>query len=521
MNRDKRMAAYVYDFPNSESKNNVFQSGGLEMVSSKYDVGNGIHRVPTWRIAGYALNNTATNLYLFLMSFIAYYITGWVGLGVVLAGSFSMIMRVWDGVTDPIIGYIVDKTDGKFGKNRPFMILGNLILALSSFLMFFVTPSLPEGAPKILFFILINAVYYIGYTFQCVTTKAAQSCVTNDPKQRPLFTVFDAIYNMILFTGGQVFVSSYLAAKYHGLGKDIAMFHEFWLIVALTSAIFTAIAVISIWPKDRREYFGTGEVQKITFKDYVEVIKNNKAIQMLIIAASTDKLGTAAKTSTVTLIMYAIVAGNFALSGGFQIYTTIGNVIFVILGVGVIATKFGQKKAMVLSSWIALIGNVLMMLLWEFGDPASLNLPGYEGFNGFNFFTVSLFTLTVITGGFQQVSSNIVIPMIADCTDYETYRSGRYVPGLMGTLFSFIDKMVSSLAPFIASLCLAAIGFTTQMPDVDTPYTPDLKGVGIFLMYGLVSLGLIANIVAMKYYPLSAEKMAEIRKTIAKKKDVA
>ena len=94
MNRDKRMAAYVYDFPNSESKNNVFQSGGLEMVSSKYDVGNGIHRVPIWRIAGYALNNTATNLYLFLMSFIAYYITGWVGLGVVLAGSFSMIMRV-------------------------------------------------------------------------------------------------------------------------------------------------------------------------------------------------------------------------------------------------------------------------------------------------------------------------------------------------------------------------------------------------------------------------------------------
>ena len=51
-----------------------------------------------------------------MMGFIAYFITGWVGLGVVLAGSFSMIMRIWDGVTDPFIGYIVDKTDGKFGK---------------------------------------------------------------------------------------------------------------------------------------------------------------------------------------------------------------------------------------------------------------------------------------------------------------------------------------------------------------------------------------------------------------------
>ena len=146
-------------------------------------------------------------------------------------------------------------------------------------------------------FILINAIYYIGYTFQCVVTKSAQTCVTNDPKQRPLFTVFDAIYNMILFTGGQVFVSSYLAPKYHGLGKDIAMFHEFWAIVALVSALFTAIAVISIWPKDRREYFGTGKAQKITFKDYFEVIKNNKAIQMLVVSASTDKLGSAARTS--------------------------------------------------------------------------------------------------------------------------------------------------------------------------------------------------------------------------------
>ncbi len=483
-------------------------------MNSKYDVGNGIHRVPTWRIAGYALNNTATNLYLFLMNFIAYYITGWVGMGVVLAGSFAMIMRVWDGFTDPVIGFMVDRTDGKFGKNRPFMIMGNVILAFASFLMFFVTPHIPEGFLRILFFLLVNAIYYIGYTFQCVVTKSAQSCVTNDPKQRPLFTVFDAIYNMILFTGGQVFVSAYLAPKYHGLGKDIAMFHEFWAIVVVISAIFTVIAVISIWPKDRREYFGTGEAQAITFKDYYEVIKNNKALQMLIFAASTDKLATAAKTSTVTLIMYSIVAGNYALSGGFQIYTTIGNVIFVILGIGVIATKFGQKKAMVISSWIALVGNVLMMLLWMFGDPTTLNLPGYEGYTGLTFFTVALFTLTVITGGFQQVSSNIVIPMTADCADYETYRSGRYVPGLMGTLFSFIDKLVSSLAPFIASICLAAIGFTEHMPDVDTPYTPQLKVVGIFLMYGLVAVGLIANVIAMKYYPLTAEKMEEVRSKI-------
>ena len=288
-----------------------------------------------------------------------------------------------------------------------------------------------------------------------------------------------------------------------------------WAMFAILSAIFTCIAVISIWPKDQTKYYGTGKPQMVTFKDYFEVIKNNKAIQMLVVSASTDKLGSAAKTSVVTVIMYGIVVGNYALSGGFQIYTTIGNVIFIILGIGVIATKFGQRRAMILSSWIALAGNVLMILLWMFGDPTSLNLPGYEGFHGFTFFTIALFVLTVVTGGFQQVASNIVIPMTADCADYETYRSGRYVPGLMGTLFSFIDKMVSSLAPLIASLLLAAIGFKEVMPDVDTPFSPQLKAVGIFLMYGLVTIGLIFNVVAMKFYPLTAEKREEVREKIA------
>ena len=55
-------------------------------------------------------------------------------------------------------------------------------------------------------------------------------------------------------------------------------------------------------------------------------------------------------------------------------------------------------------------------------------------------------------------AGNIVIPMPADCADYETYRSGKYVPGLMGPLFSFVDKIVSSFAPMIAGLVFAEDG---------------------------------------------------------------
>ena len=89
-----------------------------------------------------------------LMSYISYYLIGIVGVGAVLAGSFVTIMRIWDGVTDPFVGYFVDKTNSKFGKNRPFIVIGQIILFASSFVLFNVTPSIPK-AGRFPFFITI------------------------------------------------------------------------------------------------------------------------------------------------------------------------------------------------------------------------------------------------------------------------------------------------------------------------------------------------------------------------------
>lgn len=481
--------------------------------NSKYYGENGIHRVPLWRIGGFALNNTATNLYLFMMNYVAYYLTGFVGVAVVTASSFAMMMRIWDGVTDPFIGYVVDKTNGKFGKNRPFMIIGNVILAVMSFILFHVTHLLPENvAVRYAFFIICAAIYYIGYTFQCVVTKSAQTCLTNDPKQRPLFSVFDAVYNTILFTVMAIFGAN-LGAKY-GTYEDLGVFHELWLLVVITSAIFTLIAVISIAPKDRAEFFGTGEVVRVRLRDYWDTIKNNRAIQMLIVSASTDKLATSAKTSTVTVVLFAVLAGNIKLQGSLTGLVSIPTVFLCIFAISTLATKLGMRKAMLIGSIGGIVANVLLALLWMFGDPTTMS--NAEGGLNWGFFTIAYVLLSVAFGGFQGISGNIVIPMTADCADYEVYRTKRYVPGMMGTLFSFVDKVISSFAPMIAGLMFAAIGFKDKMPDVGTPYSDELKYVAIFLSYGIVIIGLICNLVALKFYPLTKEKMAEIQAEIAR-----
>lgn len=484
----------------------------MSTKSSKYYGENGIHRVPLWRIGGFALNNTATNLYLFMMNYVAYYLTGFVGVAVVTASSFSMMMRIWDGVTDPFIGFVVDKTNGKFGKNRPFMVIGNVILFVTSFILFHVTHLLPENtAIRFAFFVIISAIYYIGYTFQCVVTKSAQTCLTNDPKQRPLFSIFDGIYNVILFTGMAV-IGARLGTKY-GTMSATGVFHELWLMVAITSAVFTAIAVLSIAPKDRSEFFGTGKAVRIGLKDYWDTLKHNRAIQMLIVSASTDKLATSTKTATVTLVLFAVLVGDYNLSGTLTGITSIPGLILLIFLVGGLATNLGQRKAMLIGSIGGIIVNALLAILWMFGDPTTMS-NGAGGIN-WGFFTIAYVLLTIAFTGFQGVSGNIVIPMTADCADYEVYRSGKYVPGLMGTLFSLVDKLISSFAPMITGILYAAIGFKDALPDVQTPYSDELKYVTVFLAYGMIILGLICNLIALKFYPLTKEKMAEIQGEIA------
>ena len=483
-------------------------------INPKYLGENGIHRVPLWRIGGFALNNTATNFYLFMMSYVSYYLIGFVGVATVLASSFSTIMRLWDGVTDPFVGMLVDKTDGRFGKNRPFMVFGNIILAITSWVLFHVTHLLPDNwVLRFAFFTVVSAVYYLGYTAQCVVTKSAQAALTNDPKQRPLFAIFDSIYNSLLWTILAI-VTAQITAKYDNTFYRTEVFHELWVITAVISGLFTAIAVFSLAPKDRTEFFGTGvKGPKVGIKDYIDCICHNRAIQMLVISASSDKLAAQSKTTAVTAVLFGVVAGNYALNGTVSGLLMIPNILIVMLMIGGLATRLGQRKAMLIGSWGNIVVSALLAALWIFGDATSLG--NSDASLNWGFFTIAYVVLTVIWSGFQALSGSLVIPMTADCADYEVYRTGRYVPGMMGTLFSFVDKLISSAAPMVAGLIFAAIGFTEKLPDQSTPYSDSLKYAAVFLAYGMIILGLICNVVALKFYPLTKEKMAEIQVEIA------
>ena len=99
-----------------------------------------LNRAKPYQLVLFPMNNGATNVYYILtMNFIAYYANGVLGLALMFATTMVTVMRLFDAVTDPIIGALIDRTSTRFGKFRPYMVLGNVIMMVSSILLYFGT----------------------------------------------------------------------------------------------------------------------------------------------------------------------------------------------------------------------------------------------------------------------------------------------------------------------------------------------------------------------------------------------
>lgn len=171
----------------------------------------------------------------------------------------------------------------------------------------------------------------------------------------------------------------------------------------------------------------------------------------------------------------------------------------------------GQKASLVKYTKLALamyVGVLALLIMWKQGVPA-LTLSVLP-FSSINLYTILFVLFFSIGYGAYYATADMSIPMVADCSDYETYRSGKYIPGIMGTLFSLVDKLVSSLGSTIVGIAVAAIGIST-LPDSTTAYAPGMQTVVIVLFCVIPMLAWIITLWAMKGYTLTGEKMKEIQ----------
>ena len=487
---------------------------------------NAVNRAKPYQLVLFPLNNGATNVYYVLvLSYIATFGSKVLALSMIFASVMVTGMRLFDAITDPIIGALMDRTNGKFGKFRPFMVIGNLIMAVSILVLYCLTPLIPATMMWVRYavFVALYAVWVIGYTFQTSCTRSGQTVLTNDPKQRPLFTIFNTV-GSLLGMGAMQFFAPILAQNYEGGYGSAGFFRMLAPVGIVISILLTLLAVVGIWEKDQPKYFGIGgeKTEKLKVSEYVQIIKENKPMQRLMVAGAGCKLALSIATNTTVLCMlYGCMMGNYdGLYLPMMVLGYVFSVPFFLLTVRT-SQKKGQKASLMRYVSVALVcyvGVFVLLLLWKQDSAAfSLSLLG-EGGLSINLYTVLFILLFGIGYGAYYATADMPIPMVADCSDYETYQSGKYIPGIMGTLFSLVDKLVSSLSATVVGVAVSFIGLES-LPTQYDPYTPGMNVVVIVLFCVIPMVAWAATLIAMKGYSLTGEKMKEIQAVNACRRD--
>ncbi len=495
-----------------------------------------LNRAKPYQLVLFPLNNGATNVYFVLiLSYVAQFGSSILKLGM-FASIMVTVMRVCDAVTDPIIGAMMDRTSTKIGKFRPFMILGSGVMAASVIALYILTPLIPASMMPLRYiaFTVVYFIWVIGYTFQTSCTRAGQTVLTNDPNQRPMFTIFNTV-GSLLGMGVMQFMIPIIKGMYDvkdAAGKVIVSGYEnptvFRIITPIgiaISVLLTVLAIIGISEKDNPKYYGIGgdKQEKVKVSEYIEIIKNNKPMQRLMVAGAGCKLALAIATNTTVLVaLYGILMGNYnSLYLPMMVLGYVCAVPFFLLSMRT-SQKLGQKASLVRYVSVALVcyvGVLALLLFSQHGNPARTLAFPLNGGGAVNLFTVLFIVFFGVGYGAYYATADMPIPMVADCSDYETYRSGKYIPGIMGTLFSLVDKLVSSLAQTLVAFGFLIFAGLKDLPTDSTPYSAGIKAAVIVMFCVIPMLAWIATLLAMKGYSLTGAKMKTIQAVNAARKE--
>ena len=447
-----------------------------------------------------------------LLTYVSYLMSAGYGIATAVAGVVLTGLTLFDGVTDPIVARVIDNFNTKHGKIRILLLIGYAISACSIFLLYKV---LSNGKFGIVTFILVDAIFYIGYTVYCVTQQIIPPVLTNDPQQRPqinLWATLIGVFPPIIF---MVLVANLMLPRY-GNEYTIPMLGEMCMWVLGIGFVSLLFGMLGLKDADRPENFEglTAEREQVAFKDMVKMFKENKALQAYFFSAATDRLATTmAGQAVVTTLLAGVLFKNMGLHSTLSMIPMLVGMV-ALFPIAKKNGKLGSKKGISFWSLLGIIESavqfVFMYVLMVTGniDKVLSSLP----------LIILYIILSSVRNIFVNGGGNATSMMMADVIDYQCYLTGKYMPAAVSATYSFLDKFISSFGSTIAMWLLALVGYKSTMPQPTDEATMSIFFVTMFIQLGTPVIGWIINLIAMKRNPLTREMMVEVQKTIADKK---
>ena len=394
--------------------------------------------------------------------------------------------RVWDAISDPLMGNISDNTRTRFGRRRPFILIGAVLCAV----MFALIWSPPTGwSPTAIgwYFLVMVFLYYTAYTIFIVPWGAMGLELTTDYNERTRVQVYRVYFHAI---GGLGLGTMWVLALKWGGGDDVVGVRYVGLAFGALILVFGVLPAIFC-----RENLAHDQ-DKIKFWPAIKATFSNKVFLLLIAVTVCLMLGIFMVNSFPLYINTCYVFGGD--KEGAASLNMYGKFAFGAVGLGsvpvisYVATRVGKKAT--------LIGCLLMMVVAS-GTSWWLYTPDHPW--------LQLITMALAAPGMSCMPI-IASSMVADICDMDEVKTGRRREGMFGGSYSWATQTGISLTMILSGYMLSWSGFDAAVEVQPEAVITNMRLLYMFVPMGFV--GLAALLVA--FYPLTEERVLEIQKQL-------
>jgi GPH family glycoside/pentoside/hexuronide:cation symporter len=406
------------------------------------------------------------------------------------AATMFLISRIWDGVNDPLMGMIADRTKTRWGKFRPYLLWMCVPFAVVGVLTFTVPDFGPTG--KLVWAYGTFIAIMMLYTAINIPYTALLGVISADSIER---TTVSSVKFLFAFSAGIIVSATLLPmVKILGAGNDPRGWQLSFVIYGIAAVIFFLIAF-----KGTRERVQPPKNQQSSIKKDLYELVTNKPWLILLATTITFILFVAVRSS-VTVHYFKYVIGTQQLSlpflktntYGFEELTSAFNTVgqisaFIgVLLVSWFAKVVGKKRAFIILFIVAIISTAAFYFL----SAAQLGL-------------IFLFQITgSMTGGPLSV---LLWAMYADTADYGEWKRGRRATGLIFSASTMSQKFGWAFGAFVALTLMSQVGFIpNQAQSAESQQGLLLLFSVIPAFVGIIALGI------MLFYKLDEKKMKEI-----------
>ena len=414
--------------------------------------------------------------------------------------------RIFDAITDPIMGYISDNTKSKWGRRRQYVLLGGIIMGVAYIFMW---QLFKENTLEFNFwyFFLWSILFYLGLTIFSVPYVAMGYEMSDDFHERTnIMAVAQWIGQWAWVIAPLFWIIMYDPEWFPS--ADVAA-RELAVWVAIPCALCAMVPAIFIKSKStlNEDYEPLNlknigdSLKKIFVHSFADAFKIKEFRQ---ICAATFLIFNAFNTVaalTFFVIVYKLFNGDAAATGIwvslFGCLGALGTTFIVIPVVTWMSKIMGKKKAFLLSQGISIIGYIMLWFLFVPGKPwlYIIALPF------FSFGIGSLFT--------------IMMSMTADVIDIDELNSGKRREGIFGAIYWWMVKVGFAIAGALSGVIIAFVGFNPDLATTEQQSAVD--GLHAFFCFFPMAGTLVAMFI-MRNYNVSKERANEIREELDKRK---